>query len=220
MSALELTRLGRRYGQSFVIRDINLSLSTGKVLVLKGANGAGKTTLLKVLASRLRPSQGRAKVFGFDLVKQAHEVRKNVAYLSVLGGMYPNLTAFENLKLAGSLYGHVFTAAELGGKLEAVGLLDASHKLVRSFSSGMKKRLALAKLILADADLWLLDEPYAALDEEGKTLVDTILKLASQEGRTVVMASHDLTRSRPFADAVLSLEGGHLKQEAPEVVSG
>jgi ABC-type multidrug transport system ATPase subunit len=130
----------------------------------------------------------------------------------VLGSNYPNLTAFENLRLAAGLYQHDVTRAELEAKLEAVGLQKARNKLVREFSSGMKKRLAIARLVLSDADLWLLDEPYAVLDDEGKELIDNLLKLARQDGRTVLMASHELYRSATFADSVLELEQGQLRQ--------
>ncbi len=220
--AIELEGLGKRYGLPFVFRDINLVVSPGKTVVLSGSNGAGKTTLLKVLATRLRPSSGRGRVFGFDLARQGHEVRCHLAYLSVLGGHYVTLTAFENLRLAASLYRHdhrEVTRAELEGKLEAVGLLQARDQLVRTFSSGMKKRLGVARLLLADADLWLLDEPYAALDESGRRLIDDLLVSAKLQGRTVVMASHELEHSAQFADSILQLEGGHLRRYGMLTVS-
>jgi heme exporter protein A len=210
--AIELTGLARRYGREFVLKDINLEVSAGKIVVLKGNNGTGKTTLLGVLSTRLRPSRGSGKIFGNDLVRQAHQVRKSVAYLSVSGGSYPSLTAFENLKLAARLYDLEFTSAELEGKLEAVGLAHARDKLVREFSSGMKKRLGIARVLLSDAELWLLDEPYNALDESGQTLVDDLLKTAKLDNRTVVMATHDLERSSTFADSVLELRDGTLKR--------
>ena len=213
--AIELDMLGRRYGREYVFSDISLSVTAGKVVVLSGSNGSGKTTLLKVLATRLRPSRGAGRVFGFDLVKQAAEVRRHVAYLSVLGGHYGALTALENLRLAATLYQHdrkEVTRAELEGKLEGVGLLGVKDKQVRAFSSGMKKRLGIARLLLADADLWLLDEPYAALDEEGRLLVDSLLSEAHLQGRTVLVASHEVEHAAQFADSVLLLETGRLRR--------
>lgn len=226
-SAIELSGLSQRYGAQFVLQGVSLVVSPGKTVVIGGANGAGKTTLLRVLATRLRPSAGGGKVFGFDLVRQSREVRAHVAYLSVLGGHYPTLTAFENLRLAADLYRHgprEVTRAELEGKLEAVGLLSARDQLVRTFSSGMKKRLGVARLLLSDADLWLLDEPYAALDESGKRLVDDLLLSARRQGRTVVLTSHELERTAPLADAALQLEHGRLSRygvlTASEVARG
>lgn len=176
-------------------------------MVLHGSNGAGKTTLLRVLSTRLRPSRGEGRVFGLDLVRDAARVRVHVAYLSVFGGAYGALSARENLALAARLYGK---REALEPYLEQVGLLDVQHKPVRTFSSGMKKRLGIARVLLSDADLWLLDEPYAALDASGRELVDGLLTQAKAEGRTVVMASHELERSARFADRVLEVRGGSL----------
>lgn len=208
-TAIELRGLSRRYGAHLVLRDVNLRVSTGKRVVLKGDNGAGKTTLLRVLSTRLRPSRGAGSVFGFDLAKEGAEVRRRVAYLSVLGGAYGTLTALENLRLAAALYGQKSDKGRLEARLEEVGLYHARDKRVREFSSGMRKRLGVARLLLSDAELWLLDEPYAALDEGGKGLVDNLL--ISAVGKTVVTASHDLERSVKFADAVLEIADGHVR---------
>jgi heme ABC exporter ATP-binding subunit CcmA len=212
LPAVYLERLARRYGREMVLVDINLSIAPGRIVVLHGPNGAGKTTLLKVMATRLRPSQGSGRIFGFDLVREAHQVRQRIAMLNVFGGAYPALTAHENLRLAASLYGRELPAGELTTRLAEVGLADARGKAVRSFSSGMKKRLGLARLKLAEAKLWLLDEPYAALDESGKSSVDELLEGARRDGITVVLASHELERVRPYAHAVLQVENrGILK---------
>lgn len=212
-AAIELEHLSRRYGRQFIFSDVNLVVSSGKIIVLKGNNGAGKTTFLKVLSTRLRPTTGSGKIFGFDLKTQAAEVRKLSAYLTVLGGNYQNLTALENLVFALRLSKKEFTTDELLARLEHVGLIAAKNKMVREFSSGMKKRLSIAKLLSVDAKLWLLDEPFAALDSEGKTLVDNLIIKAKEEKRTVIIASHDLERSSQFADTILAIEDGSLKLE-------
>ena len=206
---MRLERLGRRYGSQLVLTDVSLTVAAGRVIVLHGPNGAGKTTLLKVLSTRLRPSRGSGAVFGFDLVREGHEVRRRTALLGVYGGAYPALTAVENLRFAANLYGE--RRQDISGLLDEVGLSGAGAKLVRTFSSGMKKRLAIARLLLAPADLWLLDEPYAALDESGKLLVDRLLDQARGEGKTVILASHELERVEPLADAVLQVEGGGIE---------
>jgi heme exporter protein A len=206
--AISMTGLARRYGRQFVLRDVHLEIAAGKVVVLTGSNGAGKTTLLRVLATRLRPSRGTGSVFGHDLVRAAPAVRAHVAYVGVLGGSYPALTARENLRLASSLYDR---DRQLDDLLDRVGLAHAADKLVREFSSGMKKRLAIARLLLIDAPLWLLDEPYAALDEAGKHLVDELLVSARADGRTVVLASHEVDRCGRFADAVIEVANGGIR---------
>ena len=205
--AVELTGLARRYGASYVLSNVNLRVTRGRTLVLHGGNGAGKTTLLRVLATRLRPSQGSGRVLGFELVREAHLICEHVAYLSVFGGAYGALSAYENLSLAAKLYDKKGTVDELLGR---VGLGDAKDRLVRTFSSGMKKRLGVARVLLSDADLWLLDEPYAALDEAGRELIDTLLLEAKANGKTVLMASHELERSARFADRTLKVVDGTL----------
>ena len=215
--AIDLSDLARRYGAAYVLRGVNLKVTSGRTVVLRGGNGAGKTTLLRVLSTRLRPSRGGGRVLGFELLREAHRIRERIAYLSVFGGAYGALTARENLAFAARLYGK---HAQLDSYLERVGLESARDKLVRTFSSGMKKRLGIARLLLADAGLWLLDEPYTALDEPGRELVDTLLVEAKAAGKTVVMASHELERSARFADRVLSLEGGVLSVADSERIMG
>jgi len=208
--AVELYSLARRYGRNYVLKEINLTVSAGKTVILRGDNGAGKTTLLRVLSTRLKPSRGGGKVYGYDLVRQADEVRQRVIYLPVFGGHYPMMSALENLQLAARLSQQRVAGAELETQLEQVGLLDVRHKLVRTFSSGMKKRLMLARLRLSQARLWLLDEPYTALDEQGQGLVDELLLSAKAQGKTVMMASHELKRAEALADSILAVAQGRL----------
>ena len=130
--------------------------------------------------------------------------------LGALGGNYPVLSAAENLKLALQLSGRVGDDDAIERALVAVGLGGVGRKLVRAFSNGMKKRLGLARQLLLDPDLWLLDEPYAALDEEGKALVDRSVMAARERGRTVLLSSHEADRHALVPDAVVLLRGGVL----------
>ena len=211
--AIELTGLTRRMGSQQVLRGVDLEVAPGRLVVLRGGNGAGKTTLLKVLATRLRPTAGTAKLFGFDVLKDQAEVRARMGMLSVMGGSYPVLSARENLTMAADMTGN--DRSEVGPLLAKVGLAEAADKYVRAFSSGMKKRLGLARLLLIDPDLWLLDEPYAALDDAGKQLVDEVVSQARERGRTLLMASHESDRDALKPDAVLQLHDGRLRL-APE----
>jgi heme ABC exporter ATP-binding subunit CcmA len=198
----------RRYGRHLVLRGIDLVVTPGKVVALHGANGAGKTTLLRLLATRLRPSAGTALVYGYDLVREAHEVRARIAAMAVFGGTYGLLTARENLHLATALRGAPLEG--LDATLDRVGLSRVADHLVRTFSSGMRKRLGLARLLRSGADLWLLDEPHAALDGDGQALVDTLVLEARARGTTVLMATHETERSAALADAVLRVDDGRL----------
>mgnify|MGYP002620308078 CR=1 FL=1 len=220
-AAVELRGLVHGYGGPPVLAGIDLDVAAGRVVALHGPNGAGKTTLLRLLATRLRPLAGHARVLGFDVVRQAHEVRERVAALAVYGGAYGALSGRENLRLAAALRGQDPHAAAIDDALGRVGLAHAADHLVRAYSSGMRKRLALARLALADARVWLLDEPYAALDEAGQALVDDMMAAARAAGRTVLVASHDLPRSLATADAVVEIVGGHLRVVArPQRAAG
>ncbi len=212
--AIELRGISRRMGRDLVLDGLNLEIAAGRVVVLRGGNGAGKTTLLRLLATRLRPNAGSGAVHGFDLVRQADDVRARIGLLSVHGGNYPVLTAAENLRLALDLAGPGGGASadsQIAAALERVDLASAGRKLVRSYSSGMKKRLGVARLLLLDPQLWLLDEPYSALDEAGKHLMDEVITAAKARGRTVLLASHENDRAELPVDAVLTLAGGALR---------
>ena len=209
--AVELRGLVHGYGGPPVLAGIDLDVAVGRVVALHGPNGAGKTTLLRLLATRLRPVRGHARVLGHDVVRQAHDVRTRVATLAVYGGAYGALSGRENLRLGVALRGGGEDPEAVDRALERVGLNAAADHLVRAYSSGMRKRLALARLTLANAPVWLLDEPYAALDEQGQELVDALIAAARDDGRTVLVASHDLPRSLATADAVIEIAGGHLR---------
>lgn len=211
--AIELSGVTRRMGHDFVLKGIDLEVAPGRTVVLRGGNGAGKTTLLKLLSTRLKPTSGTALLYGHDVLKEGDEVRKKVGLLSVLGSSYPLLTARENLILAADMSGAGREAiTEL---LERVGLSAAADRYTREFSSGMKKRLGLARLLLEDPELWLLDEPYAALDDDGKGLVDREVLAAHARGRTVLMASHEGQRPSLRPDATIELAAGRLRAWEP-----
>ena len=207
--AIALQGLVRGYGRRAVLKGLDLELSAGKVVALFGANGAGKTTLLRLLATRLRPSAGQALVFGHDVVRAGHEVRKRIATLAVFGGAYGTLTAREHLRLDAALRER--SPGDADALLTRVGLAEAGEALVRTYSSGMRKRLGLARLLAAEADLWLLDEPHAALDTEGQDLLDALVRSARERGVTVLMATHEQERSQRLVDASLVLDDGRLR---------
>ncbi len=208
-NAVTLRALVRGYGRRAVLKGLDLEVSAGKVVALFGANGAGKTTLLRLLATRLRPSGGTAAVFGRDVVSEGHEVRRRIATLAVFGGAYGTLSAREHLRLDAAM--RELPLGDSDALLARVGLASAADTLVRTYSSGMRKRLGLARLIAAKADLWLLDEPHAALDQEGQDLLDELVREANSRGATVLMATHERERSAALADARLVLEDGRVR---------
>ena len=204
--ALQLAHVARKFGAQFVLRDVTLDLRPGEVAALFGGNGAGKTTLLRVVAGLLSASRGEGRVFGYDL-KDKRSVREHVFFMTEGGGLYGDLTAAENLDFTARMYGLTAPSAEL---LERVGLSAAANKRARDLSSGMRKRLHLARMLLAPSPLLLLDEPFANLDAGGKEAVLTHLRVAQDAGKTILFSSHEPELARQVATRTLTLEQGVL----------
>ena len=212
--AVVTTDLARLFAGSPALAGVSLRVDAGRAVALLGPNGAGKTTLLRILATAIRPSYGRGTVDGYDLGRDAAIVRERVAYLSHATGLYDDLTARENLRFAASMFGTDDAAARVERALEDVGLIARAGDRVRDFSAGMRKRLALGRILLGRASLVLLDEPYAALDADGMTLVDHLLAAWREVGVTVVVASHTTERLAPMLDGSVVLERGLIAEVA------
>ena len=203
----------RRFGRKRVLRGIDLSVEPGTSLVLTGANGAGKTTLLRIVATLLRPSSGEGSVGGLSLAGDGDRIRARTAYVSARGFVYDDLTAAENLRFAGRLAGHPVASDTVDTLLATVGLPRAADQTVRTFSTGMRRRLALVTLLLRPIHLALLDEPYAGLDTEGIALVDRMVEHLLAAGTTVILASHQAGEATRRAGRALRLEDGRLVEE-------
>jgi heme exporter protein A len=202
--------LARLFGRSAALAGISLEIEMGRTVALLGPNGAGKTTLLRILATAIRPSFGTLAIDGLDALRYDDAVRSRVVYLPHVTGLYDDLTAEENLRFAATMYG--WSAPEVGdivrAALDEVGLLPVATDRVRTFSAGMRKRVALARLLTARPSMVLLDEPHAALDGDGMALVDRLLGRWHEVGITVIVASHQADRVVGLADATLRLDGG------------
>jgi heme exporter protein A len=207
--AVEATGLCRRYGRRWALWEVGFTVAPGARVMLTGRNGSGKSTLLRVLATALRADHGAARVLGLDVRSEKEAVRRQVALLSHQSYLYESLTARENLEIS---------ARFLGGRgrdgvrplLERVGLAARADDPVGSFSAGMRKRLSLARVLLQEARVVLLDEPYGELDPPGFALVDGLLDDFRARGATVLVATHLLERGQALCEQALALEGGRL----------
>ncbi|HJP72514.1 MAG TPA: heme ABC exporter ATP-binding protein CcmA [Candidatus Limnocylindria bacterium] len=217
--AVVTTDLARLFAGSPALAGVSLHVTAGRTIALLGPNGAGKTTLMRILATAIRPSYGSALIDGLDLARRPDLVRERVAYLSHATGLYDDLTARENLAFAATLLGTPERDARVERALSDVGLLDRSADRVRDFSAGMRKRLALGRILLGSASLVLLDEPHAALDDEGMGLVEELLAAWHEVGVTVIIASHATERLEPFLDGRVVLERGLVADVSGEGVS-
>ena len=215
---IELESLVRRYGEREALSDVSLSLSAGQTLVVFGPNGAGKTTLLRVLATLLRPHSGRVEVLGCDLPDNAWQVRGRIGLLGHEPLLYRELTPRENLRFHARLHGVAPHRVE--ELLAIVGIDSRANEPLRTLSRGMVQRVAVARAVLHDPPLLLLDEPRANLDPAAIELVDPLIGRAS--GRTRVISSHDPGGGLVEADLALGLRDGRpaLLRAAADVTVG
>jgi heme exporter protein A len=202
--------LARLFGRSAALAGVSLDVERGRLVALLGPNGAGKTTLLRILATSLRPSFGTAHVDGIDVAERPELIRRRVAYLPHATGLYDDLTATENLEFAAAMLSLPDGGDAVASALAEVGLEAVRDQRVRGFSAGMRRRLALGRLLLRNPSLVLMDEPHAALDAHGMALVDRLLQRWHDAGVTVVVASHQADRVTSMADARAWLDGGLL----------
>jgi heme exporter protein A len=207
-AAVLVTDLARLFAASPALVDVSIEISASRVVVLRGPNGAGKTTLLRILSTAIRPSLGSALVDGLDVVHDADQVRPRVAYLAHATGLYDDLTAVENLRFAATMLGTPDGMERVRRALDDVGLAARADERVATFSAGLRKRLALGRILLGTPSLVLLDEPYAALDPDGMALVDDLLDAWRAAGVTVLLASHAAERIADRCDGSVRLDGG------------
>ncbi|MGH9436569.1 MAG: ABC transporter ATP-binding protein, partial [Terriglobia bacterium] len=163
-SELEVRALSKYFGDFAALRGVNFRIATGESVFLYGANGAGKTTLLRILASLAEPTEGEILLDGRNLGRRAAALKPRIGFVSHATFLYGDLTARENLTLAGKLFGLRDLASKTDAALEAFGLRDCSGQVVRSLSRGLQQRVTLARAMLHDPDFLLLDEPFTGLD--------------------------------------------------------
>jgi heme ABC exporter ATP-binding subunit CcmA len=219
--AIEVTGLCRRYGPRWALIDVDLAVPAGTALLVTGRNGSGKSSLLRVLATAIHPDRGTARVAGFDVVARRDEVRRRVAYLGHASQLYEPLSVLENLQLVARFSGRPAGSAELLGLLAEVGLEGREGDPVSDLSAGLRRRLCLARVLLRDAPVVLLDEPYAQLDPQGFALVDSILARCRERGATVVLVTHAAEgRARRCEQAIRIDAGRIVARETPAGVAG
>jgi len=202
---------GRRYGDRAALRDVTLELEAGRTLVVFGPNGAGKTTLLRMLATLLRPHAGEVHVLGRPLPSDGYAVRGRIGFLGHDALLYRELSGRENLSFHARL--HRVATQRVDAVLDAVGMTGRSRDPVAELSRGMVQRLAIARAVLHEPELLLLDEPLANLDPAAAAQVAPLIGPAS--GATRVVTSHDPAGGLQGADVALGLRGGRVRLLAP-----
>ncbi len=224
MYGIEVSDLWKRYvtREGFrrrkiveALRGLSFYVRKSSIHALLGPNGAGKTTTVKILSTLLLPDRGLARVAGFDVVREAKEVRRRIGLvLDVSKGFYMSLSGYENLVFYGLLKGLSFSDARRRAKevLELVGLeqMGASKRPYYTYSLGMRARLAIAKALLTDPEVLLLDEPTLGLDVESARMVRELMTKLAREGRTLLVTGHNMFEIEQIADEVTIIDKGQL----------
>ena len=213
VAAATIQAVTRRYGRRWALRGVSLSVAPGEIVGIEGHNGSGKSTLLRILSTAIKPTSGEARVYGAHVGNDATTVRGLVALLTHFPGLYDDLTAEENLKFTCRMLGRDF--ARVPVMLERVGLLREAMEPVRSFSAGMQRRLSLARLLLQQPKLLLLDEPYNNFDSAGIALVNDVVRDVRDAGGAAMIVLHDRHSAGHLLDRVVRLGQGLVIEDHP-----
>ncbi|MCS6849005.1 MAG: ABC transporter ATP-binding protein [Anaerolineae bacterium] len=226
---LSAANIGKLYGLRPVLRGVSLDVARGEFVAILGANGAGKTTLLRILATLTRPNGGTLTIGGVDALAHPDRARAFIGLVSHQSLIYPDLTARENLEFYGRMYGAVNRRLEMRDSsaqspisnlssrveeaLRRVNLWQRRDDLARTFSRGMIQRLTIARAILHDPPLLLLDEPFTGLDQASAANLSALLRETVLRERAVVMTTHELSRSLDGVTRALILKDGQITHE-------
>ncbi|MCA2980246.1 MAG: heme ABC exporter ATP-binding protein CcmA [Myxococcaceae bacterium] len=206
--ALEALDVSKRFGARWALARLSFSLPEGRSLLLTGHNGSGKTTLLRLIATASFPTAGVLKVLGYDSRAQRDALRPLVALVSHASFHYEDLTAAQNLSLTARLLGVAKPSTVVDELLGRLGLRERADSPVRQFSAGMRKRLAIARLLLRAPKVALLDEPFGELDPAGIAQMEALIAELQAQGASVVLATHLVEQGQRLTHERLHLEGG------------
>lgn len=206
-SIVQLESLSKLYGSFVALRKISLDFDSGRCYVLLGENGAGKSTLLRVIAGLLRPSQGVIRVFNAG---KPSDVRDRIGYMSHAPMLYDELSGLENLNYFAGLY-RERPCLKPEAALRAVGLDPALARPTGQYSQGMRQRASLARVLLPQPDLLLLDEPFSNMDAASARQMLTLLEQQRAEGKTIILTTHQRDLAEPIADFLLTLQAGSVQ---------
>jgi ABC-2 type transport system ATP-binding protein len=215
--AVETIGLTRSYGNLVALDALNLTINAGDLFGFIGSNGAGKTTTLRILATFLAPSSGTAKILGHDVVRQADTVRHVIGYMPDFFGVYKDMEVTEYLDFFGACYKIPAAQREktVGDVLELVGLSEKRGAIIGALSRGMQQRLGLARVLIHDPKVLLLDEPASGLDPRARIEMMAILQELQRLGKTIIISSHILSELQTLCNRVAIIERGRLIYSGP-----
>ena len=208
--ALESQDIQKKFGHFTALGGVSIQIPRGEFVTLFGRNGAGKTTFLKIVATLIRPTHGSLHIEGIDIRKQPELARRHIGFLSHNTFIYRDLTAIENLRFFCRLYGVDSSTDRLMNHLERVGLRRRANDAVRAFSRGLQQRMGIARVLLHDPSLILLDEPYTGLDAQAVAMLNAVLDEIVAAGRTVILTTHDLEQGLRAATRAMVMDRGKV----------
>jgi len=215
--AVQTFALTRLYGSMIALNALNLTVNRGDLFGFIGSNGAGKTTTLRILATFLAPSSGTAQVLGHDVVRDADAVRHVIGYMPDFFGVYKDMEVTEYLDFFGACYKIPSSQREktVNDVLELVGLSEKKGALIGALSRGMQQRLGLARVLIHDPAVLLLDEPASGLDPRARIEMMAILQELQKMGKTIIISSHILSELETLCNRVAIIEKGKLIYSGP-----
>jgi len=211
---LEIEGVSKRFGRKIALRDVSVSLFPGECLGLLGANGAGKTTLLRTMATLARPTRGSVRAFGVDAWQERKQVRARLGVVAHQPYIYPELTCLENLRFFGAMFGLDRLDERVAATLERVGLAARAADQAGTLSRGLLQRLNLARAILHEPGVLILDEPDTGLDVAGRDVLSLIIDGQVQTGGSVVLTTHALEYALERSTRIVTLSDGRVAMDA------
>jgi heme exporter protein A len=211
---IKIDKLIKTFGSRIVLRGVNLTINEGDFVTLMGANGAGKTTLLHIVATLSKPTGGSISISGYSTATSATELRRFIGLVSHKTLLYDDLTAAQNLRFYARMYDVPDRSNRIETLLNQVGLWGRRHDLVRTYSRGMQQRLAIARAMLHNPPLLLLDEPDTGLDQHAADKLNELLSAVGAAQRTILMTTHNLERGLALGNRVVILAKGKIAYEA------
>ncbi|MHC0035962.1 heme ABC exporter ATP-binding protein CcmA [Pseudoneobacillus sp. C159] len=207
---IQTNQLIKRVGDKVILRGVNLSIEQGQTVGILGPNGAGKSTILKVLATLIKPTSGEVIINNKDLRKNLLETRFLIGYLPHASLLYDHLTPLENLVFFGKLYDVKNVEQRAKDLIEKVGLSFFIHEPVKSFSRGMIQRIAIARSIIHQPQILLLDEPHTGLDQQAIAILNKVILEMKGQGTTTVMVTHDFKQAAEICDRIIIVKNGKI----------
>jgi ABC-2 type transport system ATP-binding protein len=207
---IEIKDLVKKFGNFTAVDKMNLSVQEGEILGFLGPNGAGKTTTISMLTTLINPTEGDAKIAGYDLLKEGSKVRSIIGVVPQSFSLFPELTAEENLEYIGRLYGlsKKVTKERSIAMLKRVSLYEHKDRIAGVFSGGMKQRLSVAASILSNPKILFMDEPTTGLDPQSRIAIRELTKELNNQGMTIIYTTHDMEEAEKICDRIIIMDKG------------